>query len=101
MESSARQTARMNTRALFGHGVTAGLVVGAALNLAFIVTSSRVPDPATGRTAAYIFAPEISGAPSYITNLQLAALGLAFGAVVVCFLVWAGLGLRDWWNAQR
>ena len=76
-------------------GAIAGLVLAKGLTVLVQQGATRVPDPATGHTGPYLFAPAISLHFNYIAPWQGWLLTAINAAAILCFLAWAALALRE------
>jgi hypothetical protein len=84
----------MTARKLVLNASIGVFVLGAAIAPVILWRASSVPDPATGRTEPFIFAPEISPAPSYITALDGWLIAGCNGAALALFVAWLAMEAR-------
>ena len=85
----------MTLRSAFLYGSIGALVLGKTYSVFIQAQSTRLPDPATGHTGPYLFAPAISRHFNYITEGQGWLITTIYATAILCFLVWAALALRE------
>ena len=97
MDSIVRESdPAMSARSICTYIAIIALVGGHIASLALLRNASPVPQPESGRTIPYIFSPQLTDGPLYITFLEGAVLAGCLATAGLCFVIWIALTAREW-----